>query len=162
MFDECKFFGYLTSGLITVLMDISEFGLQPPPPSPDGQAGPRFYMTYLEKVWYLLFAPGTRKCIMGYSDDFIRNYDNVDDAQCEKWVAEETAMAQAFDVTLVREVSRSMGVFVGITKKLGGWTAMTIESQLQYTQYAEAIMTLPSDHPAYHGLMKDVFRSFRG
>ncbi|KIL64211.1 hypothetical protein M378DRAFT_60717, partial [Amanita muscaria Koide BX008] len=70
LFDECKFFGYLTSGLLTALMDISEFGLKSTPQTgPFAQAGPRFYMKYLEQVWFLLFAPGTRECILGYSDN---------------------------------------------------------------------------------------------
>ncbi|KAM6499157.1 hypothetical protein JOM56_004665 [Amanita muscaria] len=128
MFDETKFFGYFRSSLLTVLMDISEFGLQL---TPITQVGPRFYMKYTKQVWFLLFAPGTRECIMGYSDDITNDYeeDEDEDAQWEKWAAEETAMAQAFDVRLRQEVSRGMGILpVMFTNKMGGWTAMTLES----------------------------------
>ncbi|KIL64214.1 hypothetical protein M378DRAFT_63700, partial [Amanita muscaria Koide BX008] len=82
LFDETKFFGYFKSSLLVALMDISEFGLQPTPSTLGGsiaQVGPRFYMKYTEQVWFLLFAPGTRECVVGYSDDLVRNYDEDED-----------------------------------------------------------------------------------
>ncbi|KIL54912.1 hypothetical protein M378DRAFT_173948 [Amanita muscaria Koide BX008] len=79
----------------------------------------------------------------------------------EAEAAEETVMAQVFDAKLEREISRGRGRLVKVTKNLGGWTAMTSESQLQYAQYAEAVTTLPTSHPAYRGLMEDMFRSLK-
>ena len=73
MLDETKFFGYFDSGLCTVIMDISEFGLQAAPDQVM-RAGPRFYMKYLGEIWVLLFTPGKRDCIVGHSDD-IRDED---------------------------------------------------------------------------------------
>jgi len=70
MFDGSKFFGYFRPNLCTLLMDISEFGLQTAP-GPQIQAGPRFYMKYLEQVWFVLFEPGSRDRISGNSDDFV-------------------------------------------------------------------------------------------
>ena len=58
MFDERKFFGYFVTDILTILLDISEFGLQAATPTGQSivQVGPRFYMTYLEEVWFFLFA----------------------------------------------------------------------------------------------------------
>ena len=72
--DESKFFGYFGSSLCTLLMDISEFGLQAAA-GPGKQCGPRFYMKYLEQVWFILFMPGKRDCISGYSRNIIRKGD---------------------------------------------------------------------------------------
>ncbi|KIM81410.1 hypothetical protein PILCRDRAFT_821495, partial [Piloderma croceum F 1598] len=44
------FFGYFRPNLCTLLMDISEFGLQAAP-GPQIRAVPPFYMKYLEQVW---------------------------------------------------------------------------------------------------------------
>ena len=49
--------------------------------------------------------------------------------------------------------------FVGITKKLGGWEASTMHQDLEAAQYSEAIMKLPTSHPAYKGLMASMMRS---
>ncbi|KAM6499155.1 hypothetical protein JOM56_004663 [Amanita muscaria] len=165
MFDGATFFGYLRSGILMALMDISKFGLQPTRPTLSGftPVGPRFYMTYLDQVWFFLFAPGTRECIIGNSDNIIRNYDymKIDDPEMhrkkvEAEAAEETAMAQAFDVRLEEDVSRGMAEVVKIANKLSGWTATTAQDSLEYAQYVEAIMTLPYSHPAHRGLMQDV------
>jgi hypothetical protein len=165
-------------------------------------------MKYTEQLWFLLFEPGTRECIVGYSDNIIRNYDNVDDddndngddngkdngkdtgkdedngndigkeddngddtgkdddddddddddEETYRKMAEE-AMAQAFNVTLEQEVSRGMGEWVESTKKLGGWTATTLESNMEYTQFAETILTLSPSHLAFHRFAGDVLRS---
>jgi hypothetical protein len=162
MFDETKFFGYFESSILVALMDISELGLKPTPSTLSrsiAQVGPRFYMQYLNQVWFFLFAPGTRECIVGYSDDIIRNTkvdDDGDGDTYEKRAADETAMAEAFDVTLEQEVSRGMGRLVKFTNKLGGWTASTVQSNLEFSQYTDAIMTLPGSHPAHGELMDRV------
>ena len=155
MFDETKFFGYFKSDLFTVLMDISEFGLQLTPGRRRALVGPRFYMKYLDEVWFLLFVPGKREGIVGYSDRIIRNIlpdDDDDDADTvteddgydedEKIAAEERAIAQAFDVKLKHEISRGSEKMVDITQKLGGWTASTLQSGLEKSQFAEAILCI--------------------
>jgi hypothetical protein len=167
MFDEKKFFGYYRPELCTLLMDISEFGLQPAP-GPGMEAGPRFYMTYLEEVWFLLFAPGTRDCISGYSEKVDRRiYDGddedeepvFDDDEDERVKAEKLAMAQKFDVKLERQVKRGANIMVDVSHKLAGWDATTMQGDLQFSQYATAIMTLPHGHPERQALMKNVMSS---
>jgi hypothetical protein len=107
MFDETKFFGYFESDILTALMDISEFGLQVATPTGRSiaQVGPRFYMNYFDKVWFFLFAPGKRDCIVGYSDYIIRKTELDDDRDMYTKMAadksHETAMAKEFDVTAV-------------------------------------------------------------
>ncbi|KIL54091.1 hypothetical protein M378DRAFT_174444, partial [Amanita muscaria Koide BX008] len=103
------------------------------------------------------------------SDDTGKDDDDDDDEDEEDYrkmaeermaqAAEETAMAQAFDVTLEQEVSRGMGEWVESTKKLGGWTATKLESDMEYTQFAETILTLSPSHPAFHRFAGDVLRS---
>jgi hypothetical protein len=190
-------------------------------------------MKYLEQVWFLLFTPGERDCVMGYSHDIVvpdeeddedmgdedigdakGNKDELKDLQDEadiheqgevkgkekedkgdeevkgvkqdkeemedeedeeeeeidededyepeqRGAAEETALAQQFDVTLEQEVSRGMAVVVKISNKLGGWSASMLEDNLMFAQYAEAVMTLPTSHPAYRTLISNVFSQFR-
>ena len=55
-------------------MDISELGLK------DQQASgvlPRFYMKYLEAVWFILFFPGKRDSMSGNSSDIDHDADEV-------------------------------------------------------------------------------------
>jgi hypothetical protein len=64
-------------------MDISEFGLQAVP-GLRIQAGPRFYMRYLEQVWFLLFVTGSRDCISCNSDYFVKRTDGeIEDDEAE-------------------------------------------------------------------------------
>ncbi|KAF8348818.1 hypothetical protein F5887DRAFT_947668 [Amanita rubescens] len=164
MFDETKFFGYFRPEVLTILMDISEFGLQAAATPTSLQAGPRFYMTYIGEVWFFLFAPGERDCIVGHSGRITREIEEDDDDDDDdyetKRAANETAIAKEFDVKLEREVSRGMACLVGHTNKLGGWEASTAKSDLEFSQYATAIMGLPRSHPMYRDLMQNVFRSF--
>ena len=162
MFDDTKFFGYLEPKILTVLMDISEFGLQAATPTGQSiEVGPRFYMTYVEEVWFFLFAPGERDCIIGHGGRRTREVDYDDDDVDAKLAAEETAIAKEFDVKLQREVSRGMAALVGYSKQLGGWEASTAQSSLEFAQYAKAVMGLPSSHPMYRGLMSSVFSGLR-
>lgn len=161
MFDEKKFFGYFQSNILIALMDISEFGLQAATPTGRSiaQVGPRFYMNYLDKVWFFLFAPEKRDCIVGYSDNIVRKTELDDDPDmCTKMAADETAMAKEFDVKLEQEISRGMARLANITKKLGGWHASMVQSDLELSQYTDAIMTLPGSHPAHRALMENIFR----
>jgi len=47
---------------------------------------------------------------------------------------------------------------VDFTQKLGGWDATMLQGNLQFAQYAEAIMTLPRSHPAHGALFQSTFR----
>ncbi|EDR13860.1 uncharacterized protein LACBIDRAFT_321480 [Laccaria bicolor S238N-H82] len=71
MFDESKFFGYMTPELCTLLLDISEFGLVKPrlTETVGLPVGPHFYMKYLSEIWFVLFVPGQRDGITGYSPE---------------------------------------------------------------------------------------------
>ncbi|KIM38254.1 hypothetical protein M413DRAFT_37403, partial [Hebeloma cylindrosporum] len=73
MLNESKFFGYMEPQRCTLLLDISEFGLAKPTGVRDHASGltvgPHFYMKYLENVWFVLFTPGTRDGIVGFSPD---------------------------------------------------------------------------------------------
>ncbi|KIM71106.1 hypothetical protein PILCRDRAFT_830541 [Piloderma croceum F 1598] len=109
-------------------MDISEFGLQAAP-GPGMEAGPQFYVTYLEEVWFLLFAPGTLDCISGYCEKVDRRaYDGddedeeplFDNDEDERLKVEKLAMAQKFDIKLEREVKRRAGIMVDVSHKLAG------------------------------------------
>jgi hypothetical protein len=167
MFDQKKFFAYYQPELCTLLMDISEFGLQVAPGT-GMEAGPRFYMTFLNEVWYLLFMPGIRDCISGYSEKVVRRtYDGddedeepiFDDAEDERVEAEKMAMAQKFDIKLEHEVKRGADIIVPVSHKLAGWDATMMQSDLEYSKYATAILTLPREHPERVALTKNATRS---
>jgi hypothetical protein len=163
MFDETKFFGYFKPDILTALMDISEVGLEAATPTGQSvvQVGPRFYMTYVDQVWFFLFAPGKRDCIVGYSDRIARETEqDYDDAVFAKMAADETAMAKEFDVKLEQEVSRGMARLVRHTEKLGGWKASTAQSNLEFSQYADAIMGLPGSHPMHRALVNNILGTF--
>jgi len=257
-FDKSKFFGYFEPKLCTAIMDISEFGLKAVMPKDLGiPVGPRFYMKYLEQVWYLLFSPGDRDCMVGYSHDIIteeeedentddgeykeevddedENMDEDDDEDMESddeedkedevtqdeadkevkglveeekeqkekvkgdeegdedkhdkgpyqeeekddekdmedqadededdeepGAAKEVVLAQEFDVVLEQDVSRGNAIFViaGGSKKLAGWSASTLNDSLRVAQYAQAMMTLPTSHPAFSTFMSTMLRRY--
>ncbi|KIM76480.1 hypothetical protein PILCRDRAFT_826247 [Piloderma croceum F 1598] len=143
-----RFFGYFRSILCTLLMDISEFGLEVVP-GPGTQVGPRFYMKHMEQIWFLLFMPGKRYCISGYSEDIIREeVDEYEEEEEEEGDRMEIEIAKKFDLKLVREVSKGAADIVDITKKLGGWEATMLHQDLEDAQFHEAIMTLPHSHSA--------------
>ena len=68
MVDETRFFGYMGTQLCTLLLDISEFGLEA---SLSTEIGPRFYMRYLDEIWFILFMPGERDTVIGYSPEVV-------------------------------------------------------------------------------------------
>ncbi|KIK06042.1 hypothetical protein K443DRAFT_674606 [Laccaria amethystina LaAM-08-1] len=159
MFHESKFFGYMRADLCTLLLDISEFGLAKPLPTATFglPVGPRFYMKYLEQIWFILFVPGSRDGISGYSPDIPYSDDWFEDTG----IARDKALAEDYDAKLCKEVSRigTLGVVAG--KKVAGWVASTLESDLELAQMAEAIMGLPANHPARVQMIQGVFRSRR-
>ena len=152
MFDESKFFGYMSPDLCTILMDISELGLKDQ--ASEEPVFPRFYMKYLEAVWFILFFPGKRDGITGYGPD-------IDNLDADDKVSQDTALAQQFDEKLTQELSqRATATFmVNITKRLCGWDASMLQSNLQIVQLMEALRTLPLDHPAHIGMVRDVMSS---
>ncbi|KIJ94513.1 hypothetical protein K443DRAFT_110298 [Laccaria amethystina LaAM-08-1] len=167
MFHETKFFGYLTSELCTLLLDISEFGLAELPRLTENRlpVGPRFYMKYLSQIWFVLFVPGSRRGITGYSPDLPDRYaeDLDEDAEEDLYdedaeIALQKALAEDFDVKLCEEVSQG-GAGVLAFKKVAGWQSSTLKSSLQFAQMAEVIMELPTDHPAYVGMMQNWLRN---
>ncbi|EDR13858.1 uncharacterized protein LACBIDRAFT_321476 [Laccaria bicolor S238N-H82] len=109
MFDESKFFGYMTPELCTLLLDISEYGLAKPHPTETGiPVGPRFYMKYLSEVWFVLFVSGCRDGITGYSPEIpdIEDLDEDEDAYGEQeaeGIAREKVLAEDYDVKLCEE-----------------------------------------------------------
>ncbi|KAF8722722.1 hypothetical protein AX14_004936 [Amanita brunnescens Koide BX004] len=152
MFDESKFFGYLSPKLCTILMDISELGLKP-------QASgvlPRFYMEYLAQVWVIVFFPGKRDGVVANSPDVIRE-DGSDYEEAERrTAAKEIELAQQFDTKLTQVSQGAMSV-VDYTKRLCGWEASMLKKTFEYSQYVDAIQTLPISHPAYRAMIGDVF-----
>ena len=154
MFDERKFFGYMHPKLCTLLMDIG-LGVQ------ESGAPPRFYMNYLQQVWFIIFLPGKRDGITGYSRDVTRKVNEDDDfdedEEDRRLVEEETKLAQDFEVRLPRALSTGAAEVVDITSKLCGWDATMLSQSLETAQYLEAIQTLPTRHPAYRAAMQSVF-----
>ena len=141
-FDESKFFGYFGPELCTLIMDFSEFAFQ----AASNQTGPRFYMKYREQIWFLLFTPGKRNCIMGHSDNIA--HEGEDDSEYERWAAEEVVLAEKFDARLERDVLEGKAGMVEFTQKLAGWNAHTLESYLETGQLGDAMISLPMSHPA--------------
>lgn len=130
MFNETKFFGYFDPDILTALMDISKFGLKAAAPTSRSitQAGPRFYMTYVDRVWFFLFVPGKRGCIAGYSDRIIMKLETEQDFN--NATADEEVMAKEFDVQLEQEVSRRNGKFCSPHQEIR-WMA-SIDSSIQF------------------------------
>jgi hypothetical protein len=114
-------------------------------------------MKYLEQIWFILFVPGSRDGISGYSPDIPYSDDWFEDTG----IARDKALAEDYDAKLCKEVSRigTLGVVAG--KKVAGWKANTLESDMEFAQMAEAIMGLPTNHPARVQMIQGVFRSRR-
>ena len=138
MFDERKFFGYMTPELCTPLLDISEFGLVKPRPTETVglPVGPRFYMKYLYEIWFILFVPGCRDGIVGYSpeipgtDDLYEEEDSCEEEYSykEEGIAREKALAEDYDAKLCEEVSRMGTAGVGEAwQKVAGWEVSTLK-----------------------------------
>jgi hypothetical protein len=149
-------------------MDISEFGLQAAA-GPGMQFGPRFYTKYLEQVWFILFMPGKRDCISGYSHDIIERYDHHeeaknkdnddnddegeekndnddgegenDDEYARYEEEEKRIVAKTFDLMLTQEISKGAADFVDVTKKLCGWESTMLHDDLELARYFEAVGT---------------------
>ena len=160
MLDESKFFGYMGPELCTLLMDISEFGLAAQAPE---AIPPRFYMSYLQQVWFILFLPGRRDGITGYSHYIVRDKDGASDykKEEERLIAKELKLAQEFDAQLAQQFPRGAANFVNVTHTLCGWQASTLRTNLENAQFMTAVQTLPTSHPVHRDVFHDMFSRSR-
>ncbi|KAJ3513476.1 hypothetical protein NLJ89_g2925 [Agrocybe chaxingu] len=162
MFNESKFFGYMPPQLYTLLLDISEFGLAAEANARvNGRAprvGPRFYMKYLCYVWFILFLPGQRDGITGWS---AKLHVAASEEEDEPEAANDKAVAEEYDPRLCEEVERRGTITARFMKKVAGWDASTLKGSLHEAQLLEATMELPDDHPAYRAMVQNVMSSLR-
>ena len=142
-FHETRFFGYITPEVCALLLDISEFGLvEPHPTKTTGlPVGPRFYMKYLNQTWFVLFVPGSRDGITGYSPEM----PYTDDWYEDEGIARDKALAEDYDAKLCEEVSRMGALGAVASNKVAGWKASTLESDMEFAQMANEIMQLPAN-----------------
>ena len=156
MFDDSKFFGYMSSEICTLLLDISEFGLAKPriTKSFGLPVGPRFYMKYVYQVWFVLFTPGSRHAITGWSPKIPHAEDSFEATR----IARDKALAEDYDAKLREEVSRLGTLGAVVHNKVAGWEASTLKSNIESAQMIEAIMGLPKNHPAHVAMVQN-FRS---
>jgi len=153
MFDGSKFFGYMRAKVCTLLLDISEFGLAEIRTDDGRPVGPHFYMKYLSQVWFVIFVPGQRDGMVGYSPELQYLEEEGEDIARDKQVAED------FDPELCEEVRRWGTLGAEAMKKVAGWEGSTLRSSLETAQMAEAIMALPMDHPAHRAMIENLFSS---
>ena len=142
-FHETRFFGYITPEVCVLLLDISEFGLvEPHPTKTTGlPVGPRFYMKYLNQIWFVLFVPGSRDGITRYSPEM----PYTDDWYEDEGIARDKALAEDYDAKLCEEVSRMGALGAVASNKVAGWKASTLESDMEFAQMANEIMQLPAN-----------------
>ena len=126
-----------------LLLDISEFGLvEPHPTKTTGlPVGPRFYMKYLNQIWFILFVPGSRDGINGYSPEMPYTDDWYEDEE----IARDKALAEDYDAKLCEEVRRMGALGAVASNKVAGWKASTLESDMEFAQMANEIMQLPAN-----------------
>ena len=164
MLDESKFFGYMEPERCTLVLDISQFGLTQPDTIPGpGQGflvGPHFYMKYLEQIWFILFVPGKRDGILGFSPKIPYSYSDGEYDE-EAQIAREKQVAEDYEPRLCEEISRWGTLGAVSRKKVAGWDSLTVKSSLETAQMYEAVMTLPRDHPAHRAMMDGFMASLR-
>ena len=69
-------------------------------------------------------------------------------------------VAETSNEKLVDEGSRTSIIGVLAKKKLAGWEANTLKNNLREAQYADDMLSLPSDHLAFIGCMSESNESF--
>ena len=162
MLDKSKFFGYMEQERCTLVLDISEFGLAKPDtipgPSQGFPVGPHFYMRYGDQVWFVLFVPGKRDAILGLSPQIPYSYGEYDE---DEEIARDKQMVEDYEPKLCKEISRWGTLGAVSREKVAGWESMTVKSSLETAQMYEAVMTLPSDHPAHRAMMDGFMASLR-
>jgi len=137
MLDESRFFGYMEPKRWTLVLDISEFGLTQPDTIPGlGQGfpvGPHFYMTYLDRVWFILFMPGKRDGILGFSPKI--PYFIVDDVYDEEGqIARDKKVVEDYEPKFCEEISRWGTLGALSRKKVAGWHGMSMKSSMETAQ----------------------------
>ena len=164
MLDESKFFGYIEPERCTLVLDISEFGLtQPDTISGPGQGfpvGPHFYMRYLDQVWFVLFVPGKRDAILGFSPNIPYSDGDGEYDEYEE-IARDKQMVEEYEPKLCEEISRWGTLGVVSRKQVAGWESVAMKSSLETAQMYEAVMTLPRDHPAHRAMIDGFMASLR-
>jgi hypothetical protein len=137
--------------LCMLLLDISEFGLAESRLTETHlPVGPRFYMRYLSQIWFLLFMPGYRGGIIGYSPEISDTEDSYEDTGLrvtKHW-------SENYNVKLCEEVRRVGTAGAAAFKKVAGWEGSTLKSDMQLAQMSEAIMGLPTNHPAHVAMVQ--------
>jgi hypothetical protein len=100
-------------------------------------------MNYLQQVWFIIFLPGKRDGISGYSRDVTRK-DYEDEGWSKKRpIWHEFRLPRAFSTGAAEDVD------ITGTSKLCGWDATMLSQSLETAQYFAAIQTLPIRHPAW-------------
>jgi len=109
-------------------------------------------MKYVDQVWFVLFVPGKRDGILGFSPKI--PYFIVDDVCDEEGqIARDTKVAEDYEPKFCEEISRWGTLGAVSRKKVAGWDSFTVKSSLETAQMYDAVMTLPSDHPAHRVIM---------
>lgn len=72
-------------------------------------------------------------------------------------IARDKALAEDYDPKLCKEVSRIGTAGVEFHKEVAGWQGSTLQSDLEFSQLAKAIMGLPAKHPARVEMIRGIF-----
>ncbi|KIK06041.1 hypothetical protein K443DRAFT_674605 [Laccaria amethystina LaAM-08-1] len=115
-------------------------------------------MKAVNQVCFILFVPGSRDGITGYSPKITYTKDEDKDGG----IAHDKALAEDYDMKLSEEVRRIRTAGAVARKKVAGWQSSTLKSTLQDEQMYEVILKLPEDHPAYVAMMQGVRRAIYG
>ena len=164
MLDESKFFGYIEPERCTLVLDISEFGLTQPDtisgPSQRFPVGTHFYMKYLDQVWFVLFVPGKRDVVLGFSPNIPYSDGDGEYDEYEE-IARDKQMVEEYEPKLCEEISRWGTLGAVSRKQVGEWESVAMKSSLETAQMYEAVMTLPRDHPAHRAMIDGFMASLR-
>ena len=130
-------------------------------------------MKYLEQVWFLLFTPEKKNSVVGYGQDNVRrdtkdmegeeNKDNKrdrenmeedddtdEDRDDEDYEPEEPGPKKLTSNSSRRFRKEWHSLWVARS-------APTVDDN-QSAQFAEAIITIPVEHPAHRGLVTNMFK----
>ena len=108
-------------------------------------------MKYLSQVWFVLFMPGQRDGIIGWSPDV--PYDEDEELE----IAHDKALAEEFDPKLAEEVRRWGTHGIAILNAVTRWESSTLKDSLERTQLSRALLWgLPIGHPVHQTLVKNI------
>ncbi|KAF8623200.1 hypothetical protein AX14_011950 [Amanita brunnescens Koide BX004] len=123
----------------------------------------KFFGLHAPDGHHIWFLPGKRDGVTGYSPGAIwhDHSEESDEEEAERReTAKEIELAQQFDLKLT-QASQGAILVVEFTKWLCGWQASMLKGSFEYSQYLEAIQTLPMSHPAYRAIISDMSECFR-